>query len=336
MSQTHIPVNPGRIFDALFAFQQAAALKAAIDLGIFTAIAEGAATAAAIAAKCNSSERGIRILCDTLVTYEFLAKSENAYANAPDSALFLNRHSPACIASMADFLFVPDLVSHTLYQLPATVRKGGTMMEGEGSVSPENPMWVTFAHAMAAQTRMPAQIIASKLPGAGPLKVLDIAAGHGMYGIAVALHNPEARIVALDWPAVLEVAKENAAQAGISGRYSTIAGDFFTAELGSDYDAILITNFLHHFDVEACEAIFRKVHAALRPGGVAVVLEFVPDEDRVSPASQARFALTMLITTARGDAYTRAEYQAMIANAGYASAAIERIPSEQSVIIATK
>jgi ubiquinone/menaquinone biosynthesis C-methylase UbiE len=209
-------------------------------------------------------------------------------------------------------------------------------MEGEGSVNPDNPMWVTFARAMAPMMHLPAQAIAQKLPAAGPLKVLDIAAGHGMFGIAVAQHNPEATITALDWAAVLEVAKENAAKAGVSERYCTIPGDFFTAELGSDYDAILITNFLHHFDVPTCEGILRKVHEALRPGGVAITLEFVPNEDRVSPPTPARFSMTMLITTARGDAYTWSEYERMLGNAGFNSNAIHMLPTEQSVIISTK
>jgi 2-polyprenyl-3-methyl-5-hydroxy-6-metoxy-1,4-benzoquinol methylase len=329
-------LSPTRIFETLRAYQETAALKAAIDLSIFTAIAGGAGTAAEIAAQCDSSERGIRILCDSLTASSFLEKTEGRYSNTAESQLFLNRKSPAYMGGIAEFLYAPEVLENTMRRLPEAVRKGGTTMDGEGSVSPDNPMWVTFARAMAPITMLPARAMAAQLPATGPLRVLDIAAGHGNFGITIALRNVDAEITGLDWPAVLEVAKENAAKAGVMDRYRTIEGDFFTSDLGSDYDAILIPNFLHHFDKKTCETIMRKVYAALRPGGVAMTLEFVPNEDRVSPKSQACFALTMLVTTARGDAYTWPEYQEMFGNTGFASNAIQRVETEQSVIISTK
>jgi SAM-dependent methyltransferase len=328
--------SPAKIFETLRAFQETAALKAGIELDVFTAIAEGLTTAAAIAEKCGASERGVRILCDSLATSELLEKAEGHYRNTPDTAVFLNRHSPAYMGKTAEFLCLPEMMEGTLRGLTDCVRKGGTLMEGHGSVNPENPMWVTFAHAMAPLMAMPARAMAQHVPATGPLRVLDIAAGHGTFGITIAQRNPEAQIVALDWAAVLEVAKENAAKAGVSDRYSTIPGDFFTAALGTDYDVILITNFLHHFDPPTCEGILRKVREALKPGGLAITLEFVPNEDRTGPKASAHFPLTMLITTERGDAYTWSEYQAMLANAGFASNAIHALETQQSVIISTK
>jgi ubiquinone/menaquinone biosynthesis C-methylase UbiE len=168
------------------------------------------------------------------------------------------------------------------------------------------------------------------------LKVLDIAAGHGMYGITIARHNPEAQITALDWASVLEVAKENAEKAGVAARYSIIAGSAFDVEFGSDYDVILLTNFLHHFDAHTNEQVLRKVHAALKPGGKAVTLEFVPNEDRISPPSPARFAITMLFTTQHGDAFTFRELDSMFRNAGFESNVQHMIETQQSVIISTK
>jgi ubiquinone/menaquinone biosynthesis C-methylase UbiE len=329
--------NPARILGTLFAYQDTAALKAAIDIGLFTAIAEGASTPAAIAEKCGAAERGVRILCDFLVTSEMLEKTAGGYANTLNSGVFLNRHSPAYLGGVAEFLVDPMLTHATLHDATAAVRKGGTMLPGKGSVNPDNPFWVTFARAMAPMTVPAAHAIAEHLPAAGPVKVLDIAAGHGTFGIAIAQRNKDAQITALDWAAVLEVAKENAAKAGVTDRYSTLPGDFFTAELApEEYDAILITNFLHHFDTPTCEGIFRKVHAALKPGGVAITLEFVPNEDRVTPPGPARFPFTMLITTQAGDAYTFAEYEAMLHKTGFASNAIRMLESQHSVIISTK
>jgi SAM-dependent methyltransferase len=324
-----------RIFEGLRAYQQTAALRAAIELDLFTLIAEGTTTASALASKLNASEKGVRILCDTIVTDGFLIKQNDHYSCSEDTALFLNRHSPACLASAADFLVSPDQFLGSL-SLADCVRKGGTVLPGEGSVEPDNPFWVLFARAMAPLMSLPAQMIADQIAGKGPLKVLDIAAGHGVFGIAIAQKNPQAEITALDWSAVLEVAKENAAKAGITDRFHALPGSAFDVEYGSGYDLVLITNFLHHFDAPTNESFLRKVHAALKPGGKAVTLEFCPNDDRITPLSPARFAITMLQSTRDGDAYTFRELDSMFRNAGFSNSRHQFLPTDQSVIISTK
>ncbi len=328
--------SPVRIFDTLRAFQETAALKTGIELGVFTAIAEGATTAGQIAATCGASERGARILCDTLTACELLLKREAQYENTRDGAVFLNRHSPAYLGSIAEFLCAPELMAGFLENLTDAVRKGGTVLPGAGSVNPDNPMWVTFARAMAPMMKPAAEFIAGHVPPDGPLKVLDIAAGHGVYGITIAQRNPRAEITAVDWAAVLEVAKENAAKAGVSSRYTTKPGSAFDVDFGSGYDVVLLTNFLHHFDIATNEQLLRKVHAALNAGGKAVTLEFVPGEDRVSPPVPARFAITMLVNTRQGDAYTFRELDAMFRHAGFAASTQHLMETQQSVIISTK
>jgi ubiquinone/menaquinone biosynthesis C-methylase UbiE len=324
-----------RIFETLRAYEQTAALRAAIELDIFTAIAAGATTAKAIAAKCGASERGIRMLCDSIVTDGLLAKNDGHYACAPDAAVFLDRRSPACIASVSDFLCSAENINGSL-SLADCVRKGGTVQTGQGSVAPDNPFWVLFARAMAPMMAMPAQIIAEQVAGTGPAEVLDIAAGHGVFGIAIAQKNPRAEITAVDWASVLEVAKENAAKAGISKRYHVNPGSAFDVDFGSDYDLVLIANFLHHFDPQTNEGFLRRVYAALKPGGKAVTVEFCPDDDRVTPLFPARFAITMLQTTPHGDAYTFGELDEMFRNAGFSRSERRMLPSEQSMIVSVK
>jgi ubiquinone/menaquinone biosynthesis C-methylase UbiE len=324
-----------RIFETLRAYQQTAALRAAIELDIFTAIGEGATSAAAIATKRGASERGVRILCDTIVTDGFLTKSDGHYCCAPDAAIFLDRRSPACIASVSEFLASPENVISSL-SLTDCVRKGGTVEPGQGSVEPDNPYWVLFARAMAPMMAMPARTMAEQVAGTGPIRVLDIAAGHGVFGIAIAQKNAQAEITAVDWASVLEVAKENAVKAGVSKRFHALPGSAFDVEFSPDYDLVLITNFLHHFDPQTNEGFLRKVYAALKPAGKAVTLEFCPNEDRVSPLAPARFAITMLQSTAHGDAYTFRELESMFRNAGFSSSAQQMLPTEQSVIVSSK
>ena len=334
ISPVSIP-SPMRIFETLRAYEQTAALRAAIELDIFTAIGEGANTASEIAARCGASERGVRILCDSIVTDGLLTKNGGRYSCTPDAAIFLDRRSPACIASVAEFLCSEENITGSL-SLADSARKGGTVLPGQGSVEPDNPFWVLFARAMAPMMAMPARAIAEQVAGTGPVKVLDIAAGHGVFGIAIAQMNANAEIFAVDWASVLEVAKENAAKAGIANRYHTVPGSAFEVDFGSDYDIVLLANFLHHFDPPANERFLRKVHAALKPGGKAVTLEFCPNEDRVTPLSAARFAITMLQSTAHGDAYTFRELDSMLCNAGFSPGERRMLPSEQTVIVSRK
>jgi 2-polyprenyl-3-methyl-5-hydroxy-6-metoxy-1,4-benzoquinol methylase len=312
----HQQPTPERFFNAINAYEQTEAMKAAVELEIFTAIAEGNTTAATIAKRCEAVERGVRTLCDFLTIHGFLTKEGAQYALAPDSALFLNRHSPAYIGTAIEFLLTPRLrEGHA--RLTEAVRRGGSAL-GEGTLEPENPDWVKYAQAMMPLMHMPAEIMAAELrKGDEAHKVLDIAAGHGIFGISAAKQNPAAHIYAADWKNVLEVAMKNARAMGVADRYHLLPGSAFETDFGSGYDLVLIANFLHIFDPPTCTTFMRKVHAALKPGGRAAIAELVPNPDRVSPPTAAAFSMMMLATTPAGDAYTFAELEGISKSAGF-------------------
>jgi ubiquinone/menaquinone biosynthesis C-methylase UbiE len=327
-------VTPERIFEALNAYQKTAALKTAIELDVFSAIAAGATTHASIAQRCEASERGIRILCDYLVINGFLIKNGQEYALADDSAVFLNRRSPAYIGAAAKFLALPEMMD--LYQDLTAIVRAGTSLKGEQSTAePDSSKWVEFARSMSGLQRITAAALAEALDaGAGEKwKVLDVAAGHGMYGVTIAKHNPNAEIFALDWPEVLKVAHENAKAAGVAARHHHLPSSAFEVDFGKDYDIVLLTGFLHHFDPQTIDTILRKAHAALKPHGRVVTVEFVPNEDRVSPPAPAAFSMIMLGTTRAGDAYPYSEYDKMFRKAGFTLNELRRGPGPQSFII---
>ena len=314
-------------------------LKAAVELDLFTMIGQGKRTPAELAAACGAAERGIRILCDALAANSLLLKTGQTYSLTPDTALFLDRRSPAYFGNALKFLLHPSQID-SMAHLVEAVRRGGAV-EGDSKLAPEEPLWEEFARGMAPLMLPLAEVIASRLQpilaGKTAPKVLDIAAGHGMFGITVAQRIPAAQIYALDWGNVLSAAAENARKFGVAARHHLIPGDAFTVDFGAGYEAVLLTNFLHHFSPARNVALLRKCVEAMNAGSQVVILEFVPNEDRVSPFGPAMFSATMLSTTPEGDAYTFRELSEMCTKAGLEGAQLLSLdPMPQSLVLARK
>ncbi len=141
------------------------------------------------------------MLCDYLTVAGLLAKDGDRYALTADSAAFLDRGSPSCVASAADFIYAPEIRA-AFADVALAVRRGGTALPDAGTVAPEHPVWVRFARAMAPLMRGAARAVVAtvEVDEARPLRILDVAAGHGMFGIAFAMRYPRAEVTGLDWP----------------------------------------------------------------------------------------------------------------------------------------
>jgi 2-polyprenyl-3-methyl-5-hydroxy-6-metoxy-1,4-benzoquinol methylase len=337
MSDTPSPIE--NIFATFNGFHRSAALRAAIELDLFGAIAAGDATPATLAARTGASPRGVRILADALGVLGFLQReADGRYVLVPDYAPFLTKDSPLYLGSAVRFLHDATLVEG-FANLTEAVRRGGAAPSDHDALAPNHAMWVEFARAMAPLARVTGEILAILLAAEslGAARVLDVAAGHGMFGIALATRNPAIEVTALDWPNVLAVAVDNARAAGVAAQLRTRPGDAFTAELGSDYELVLVPNLIHHFDPAACETLFRRVHTALKPGGRIVLVEFVPDEDRRGPATSVMFGLVMLAMTPGGDVYTFDECAGLLRSAGFRTPTLHELtPSIQRALIAEK
>jgi ubiquinone/menaquinone biosynthesis C-methylase UbiE len=329
--------NPELFFETMNAYQRTAALKSALELDLFTGIAEGNNTYGALARRCGIAERGARVLADAMTILGFLTRNNNEYELTRDSAMFLDRRSPAYIGGSIQFLLSPQAMD--IYaNFTAAIRKGGAVEE-QGSLAPEHPIWVTFARSMAPLMMLPAQMLAKVLgaEAAHKWKVLSLAAGHGMYEITIAKQNPNADVWAVDWAPVLELAKENAAKAGVSDRYHTIPGSALEIDFGTGYDVVLLANFIHHFDPPTVESLLRKVYAALGDGGRIAILEFIPNEDRLTPVRSAWFNVILLATTPAGEAYTFTELRAMLEHAGFKNIQLHDMePTPFRAVIASK
>lgn len=335
----HAPDATAELFwDTMTAYQRSAAIKAAVDLEIFTRIGQGNSTTADIAKATGAAERGVRILCDTLTVLGFLTKEGDHYRPTDATAMFLDKQSQAYIGSAVNFILSPSQ-RRGFDDLTNAVKKGGSSITGDASMDPDSEMWVTFARSMAPLMFPAAQAVADNvgLPTDQKIKVLDIAAGHGIYGIMVGKKYPNAEIYGADWSNVLTVAQENAAKFGMADRYHTIPGDALETDFGTGFDVVLIPNFLHHFGVKACEDFVQKVGSSLAEGGKVITVEFMPNDDRVSPPPQALFALIMLAATPGGDAYTFLELKQVFEKAGFTRNELVPVePTPWGLIVSTR
>ncbi len=327
MAPTDRPITPSRILEALNGFQRTAVLKAAIELDVFTAIAEGATDPAGLAERIPASEKGVRALGDYLVTLGLLAWDGAHYALTVESARYLDRASTEYLGGTVAFYASPTLIEAFAGATEA-VRRGGSDPAHMDSMVPSHPIWTEYARAMVPLFRRPAEavaeLVAEALPPPG--RILDVAAGHGLFGIAIARKFPSASVTAIDWPEVLEVARSQAREGGVEDRFTGVPGNAFDTPLGFGWDVVLLTNFLHHFDPATCETLLRRVAAALRPDGAVVVVEFIPNDDRVTPPAVAQFGMSMLTTTTRGEVYSFSDLSGMLERAGFRSSTLHPLP----------
>ncbi len=310
--------NP--VFEIATAYRKTAALIAAVKLDLFTAIGSEKASLERLESRTGASRRGLRILCDYLATLGLLRKEGSDYALAEIARTFLDESSPYAMGKSIDFLAAPEMLHLFLNDPVDYVRRGGS--DGLAQVSPDSPIWIRFAKAMMpfaapAAKRVVAHLSTLTEP---PYTVLDLAAGHGLYGIEVAKAFPDALVTAIDWAEVLAVARSNAEAAGVADRIRMVPGNALELDWGGDFDLILLPNFLHHFDFETCVSLLGKVKSNLAAGGQVLGVDFVPDDDRTAPPIPVMFAFQMLATTPGGDAYTTSELDQMAKRAGFLGA----------------
>jgi ubiquinone/menaquinone biosynthesis C-methylase UbiE len=324
--------NPA--YEAALAYEKTAALMAAIKLDIVSMIGEDCATSDGLASKTGASRRGIRILCDFLTVMGLLSKGDGTYSVNEAGKRYLDPSSPAWMGGSIDFYAAPEILRLVLDDPASYVRNGGS--PGLAHLAPDHPVWLKFAKAMSPAARLAAKRAAVHLArhDGRTAKVLDVAAGHGFYGIELAKAFPEAIVTAVDWPSVLELASANAKDAGVGERYRVAPGNAFEVNWGGEFDLVILANFLHHFSPEECATILRKVRPSLSPQGRACTVDFVPEEDRSKIPTHAMFAFLMLATTPSGDTYTLAELDAIAKKAGFRGATARPLrPTPQSLVM---
>jgi ubiquinone/menaquinone biosynthesis C-methylase UbiE len=323
LTQFHLSFAPSRV------------LTTALQLRVFSHLAAGKATAAAVASAAGASERGTRMLLDALVALDLLGKKDGRYTLTPLAERYLVRESP----DYAGYIMESDALWEAWSHLAECVRTGKPCHAVNQPQGAEE-FFPVLVRGLHITNRGPARSLARALgagDGHGKMRVLDVACGSGVWGIAVAEANPEARVTAQDFPKVLELTRQFLRQHGVEDRYDFLPGDLKQADLGeSRYDLALLGNIVHSEGEHSSRHLFKRLHGALKPGGRVAVLDMIPNDDRTGSPFPILFALNMLVNTDEGDTYTLAEYTGWLQDAGFGRIETADIGSHSPAIIATK
>jgi len=329
---TSSQITRQRILHTLQGYRDSAALNTAIELDLFTRIAHGADTVGRIAAELGIPVRGIRLLCEYLTVAGLLEKEDEQLKLTEDVARFLDKKSPAYLGDAARVLRSPQLLQG-FERLTESVRTGKAARPDDPKTS-SRPEWIEIARGVADQAET-AGAFASMIefPTGQPLKILDIGAFDGAYGIALALRYPQAVVVALDCPQALALAQQKADAARLGTRYQNIPGDPLLAPLGKQYDAALLAGALNQFDEAQITSLFMRIHYALKKNARLVLLEHLSDESPEFMREFAGFHLNVLAATPRGGVYGLADLKGMLASSGFKFVDARPLPLARATLV---
>jgi 2-polyprenyl-3-methyl-5-hydroxy-6-metoxy-1,4-benzoquinol methylase len=319
-------LDPTPIFQLMQGNQATAVLKTAIDLGIFKALVDGG-TADAVAGRIGCPARSTAIILDALAVFGLAARRDDCYELAPLARAFLIPGAPTYIGDVSN-IFAGPMLWEGLARLTEAVRADGTVMDSHAE-TPSNAFWETFARSSAALAGPAAGALAARFaPIAAQkkgLRVLDVAAGSGLYGYAL-LGLPGSDVTFLDWPNVLNETRAWGERLGADlKRAHYLPGSVFDAALGGPYDVIVASHLFHHFDPKTCQGLTRRLAGALAPGGRLAVHDFVTGPALENPGA-TMFSLVMLVWTRSGKAYGYDDYAAWMTEAGLTRPASHPLP----------
>jgi 3-hydroxy-5-methyl-1-naphthoate 3-O-methyltransferase len=311
------------------------ALAATVDLELFNHIADGNNTAAKIAAAAGTSEAATRRLLDALVALGYLKKSNQSYRLTPGTAEYLVRGKPLYMGDNAN---LQRMMAAAWSMLPDVVRSGRPFNPG-GSEQDREQFFAHLVPALFANNFNAATAAVARLTPkqkGGIRRILDIAAGAAPWSIPFARAIRKARVTVVDYPAVVRVTREYAERWGVANRYDYIEGDFNRADFGSGFDLVILGHILHGGGPESGKELLRRCCEALNAGGMLLIAEFVPNDDRTGDETALLFGLNMLINTEDGDVYTMREYREWLKGAGFDKVTPIPVPHVSPLILATK
>ena len=329
-------VTPERIMQFAWGYVPPLVLEAAIHHRVFDVLDSGAKTVHQVHEETGASERGLAAIMNALVGLNFLAKDkQGVFSLTPESATFLVSTKPG---------FQGGVIRHgSEHLIPKWLHLNDIVASGRPvqSVNQEeagSSFFQSFVNDIFPMSYPAAQNLARHLNsnGSAPRRVLDLAAGSGVWGIALAQSSEQIRVTAVDWPEVIPVTRETVSRFGLADRFSFIEGDLLQADFGGDHELATLGQILHSEGEERSRALLAKTFNALAPGGTIAIAEFLVNADRTGPLNGLFFAVNMLVNTDCGGTYSFEEISGWLAYAGFVSARTLESPGPSPLILATK
>jgi SAM-dependent methyltransferase len=332
--------SPQRIMEMAWGFAPPLILEAAVRTHVFDVLDAGPKTLDELATATGTSTRGLRAIANALVGFDFLRRDGDRYALTDESAAFLVSSKPAFQGGF--YRHITRQILPGWLNLEQVVRTGTPALavnqEGCGAEFferfVEDIMPLSFK---AAQFLADAQAEHLQPSASAPIvKVLDIASGSGVWGIALAQKSPAVHVTAVDWPKVTPLTRKIATRFGVGNRFHTVDGDLLEADFGTGHRVATLGHILHSEGEDRSRKLLKRVFDALAPGGTIAIAEFVADDDRSGPPPALIFAVNMLTHTDVGDTFTFAEMSSWLTDAGFERARKLDAPAVSPLILADK
>jgi len=335
MSETKTPLSPQRIMGMIWGYAAPLTLEAAVRHRVFDTLDERPKTQAEISRDTSASERGLRAILNTLVAMELLGKQGEQYTLTPESAAFLVSHKPGYQGAILRHIssqLLPNWLKLT--EIVAT----GNPAEAVNQEKTGGEFFSEFVESIMPLSAPAAAMLADHIFSdlKSPATVLDIAAGSGVWGLAMLKKSPLVQVTAVDWPPVIPVTKRVAQKHGVLDRMRFVEGDILSADLGTGYRLATLGHILHSEGEKRSRTLLKRVFAALAPGGTVAIAEFIPDEDRRGPMMPVLFAINMLVNTDEGDTFTYSEMSEWLREAGFGNIRQLNTPGPSPLILADK
>ena len=332
-------VTPDGIMQVGLGFWGAKTLLSAVELGLFSELAKGPATAEALQARLGLHPRSVHDFLDALVALGMLEREGANYRNTPATGLYLDRGKPSYLGGML------EMANARLYRfwggLTDALRTGRPQNEARhggdffAALYADPARLEGFLKAMTGLSAPVAAAIARQFPWDRHRTVIDVGCAQGGLPVTLAQAHPHLAGGGFDLPAVEPVFTAHVATHGLAGRLRFHPGDFLRDPLPAA-DVLVMGHILHDWDLAQKRELLAKAHAALPPGGALIVYDMMIDDARRANAAGLLMSLNMLIETPGGFDYTGADCIGWLRAAGFREARVEPLGGAYSMAVGVR
>jgi predicted O-methyltransferase YrrM len=286
-----------------WAFMESRVFLTGVELDLFTLVAVEPLSAEQIAERIDADLRALTVVLDALTAMGLLIKQNGTYQTEPSAARLLSDSPFSILPMIRHSADLWDRWGQLTHQVAGSRVKEKSMQAFIGAMH-------IIGHSLAPH-------IVSLVGTSGTRRLLDVGGASGTYTIAFLEAEPQMRATLFDLPPVIEIARDRVGAAGMQDRITLVAGDYRKDQLPEGHDLAFVSAIIHQNSPAENMKMFRKIFAALEPGGRIVVRDHIMSADRTHPRSGALFAINMLLGTEGGTSYTETEIRDALEQAGF-------------------